>query len=215
MEENKKHLDDLTHIRSMMERSSRFLSLSGLSGVFAGIYAIIGAAIVYFDFQAGSLTYSEYVRSTAGAVDPYKKLMFLVVIALLVLVASLVTGYLFTSRKAKKQGLKVWDRSARHMMLNLFVPLFAGGALCAVMMIHGLLGMVAPLTLIFYGLGLYSCSKYSFVELKYLGLSEVILGIVAAYFYGKGLLFWTIGFGALHIIYGALMYFKYEKPKMA
>lgn len=213
MEENKKHLEDLTHIRSMMERSSRFLSLSGLSGVFAGIYAIIGAAIVYFDFRAGSLTYSDYVRSTAGGEDQSKKLVFLVAVAVLVLLASLVTGYLFTSRKAKKQGLKVWDKSARHMMYNLFIPLFAGGTLCIVMMVHGLLGMVAPLTLIFYGLGLYSCSKYSFVELKYLGISEVLLGIVAAYFYGKGLFFWTIGFGLLHIVYGALMYFKYEKPR--
>lgn len=212
MEENKKHLEDLTHIRSMMERSSRFLSLSGLSGVFAGIYAIIGAAIVYFDFKAGSITYSDYVRSTAGAEDPEKKLLFLVSIAVFVLVASLVTGFLFTSRKAKKQELKVWDKSAKRMMYNLFLPLFAGGILCIIMMYHGLLGMVAPLTLIFYGLGLYSCSKYSFVELKYLGISEVILGLASAYFYGKGLLFWTIGFGLLHIIYGAMMYFKYEKP---
>lgn len=212
MEENKKHLEDLTHIRSMMERSSRFLSLSGLSGVFAGIYAIIGAAIVYFDIPGG---YAEYIRSTAGEEDQGKKMVFLISIALLVLVASLVTGYLFTSRKAKRQGLKVWDKSARNMMLNLFVPLIAGGALCMVMMAHGLLGMVAPLTLIFYGLGLYSSSKYSFVELKYLGISEIILGIASAYFYGKGLFFWAIGFGLLHIIYGAMMYFKYEKPNKA
>jgi hypothetical protein len=213
MEENKKHLDDLTHIRSMMERSSRFLSLSGLSGVFAGVYAIIGAAIVYFDINVG---YAEYIRSTAGGgEDQNKKLLFLVSIATLVLVASLLTGYLFTSRKAKKKGLKVWDKSAKHMMMNLFVPLLAGGVLCMVMMAHGLLGMVAPLTLIFYGLGLYSCSKYSFAELKYLGISEIILGLASAYFYGKGLLFWTIGFGVLHILYGALMYFKYERPGTA
>lgn len=208
MEENNKHLEDLTHIRSMMERSSQFLSLSGLSGVFAGIYAIIGAAIVYLDIPGG---YAEYIRSTSGGEDQNKKFLFLVAIAVLVLIASLVTGYLFTSKKAKKQGLKVWDKSAKNMMMNLFVPLVTGGALCVVMMAHGWIGMVAPLTLVFYGLGLYSCSKYSFVELKYLGFSEIILGVVAAYFYGKGLLFWTIGFGVLHIIYGAMMYFKYEK----
>lgn len=213
MEENKKHLDDLVHIRSMMERSSRFLSLSGLSGVFAGIYAIIGAAIVYFDFKAGSLTYSDYVRSTAGGENQDKKLMFLIAIALLVLLSSLITGYLFTSRKAKKQGLKIWDSSAKRMMMNLFFPLFAGGVFSLVMIHHGLFGMVAPITLIFYGLGLYGSSKYSFVELKYLGISEVLLGLASAYFYGKGLLFWTIGFGLLHIVYGAWMYFKYEKPQ--
>lgn len=208
MEENKKHLDDLVHIRSMMERSSRFLSLSGLSGVFAGIYAIIGAAVVYYDIPGG---YAQYVRSVGhGGEDQAKKLVFLVGIGVLVLLASLITGYLFTSRKAKKQGLKIWDKSARNMMLSLFVPLITGGVLCIIMIAHHLLGMVAPLTLLFYGLGLYSSSKYSFVELKYLGLCEIGLGLLATYFYGKGLLFWTIGFGVLHIFYGALMYFKYE-----
>lgn len=215
MEENKKHLEDLTHIRSMMERSSRFLSLSGLSGVFAGIYAIIGAAIVYFDFKAGSLSYFDYVRSASGSEDLGKKLLFLVSIAVLVLVASLVTGYLFTSRKAKKQGLKIWDKSAKNMMLNLFTPLVTGGVLCIILMEHGQFRFVAPLTLLFYGLGLYNASKYSFPELRYLGVSEILLGLVAAYFYGRGLLFWTIGFGVFHIFYGALMYFKYEKPRKA
>lgn len=208
MEENKKHLEDLTHIRSMMERSSRFLSLSGLSGVFAGIYAIAGAAIVYFDIKVG---YTQYIRNASGGEDQNKKLFFLVGIAILVLVASLVTGYLFTSRKARKQGLKIWDKSAKQMMYSLFVPLVTGGVLCLILMAHGQFKFVAPLTLLFYGLGLYNASKYSFAELRYLGLLEVLLGLIGTYFYGKGLLFWVIGFGALHIIYGMLMYFKYER----
>lgn len=213
MEENKKHLDDLVHIRSMMERSSRFLSLSGLSGIFAGIYALLGAAVIYFDIPVG-VNYGGYIRSiSAPGEDQTKKMMFLVGVGLIVLLASLTTGYLFTSRKAKKQGLKIWDKSAKNMMLNLFVPLITGGILCLIMIAHKSLGMVAPLTLLFYGLGLYSASKYSFIELKYLGLSEIVLGLLATYFYGKGLLFWSIGFGGLHIIYGAVMYFKYEAKK--
>ena len=36
-------LEELQHIKRMMERSSRFISLSGLSGIAAGICAIAGA----------------------------------------------------------------------------------------------------------------------------------------------------------------------------
>jgi len=208
MEDTKKHLDDLTQIRTMMERSSRFLSLSGLSGVFAGIYAIIGASIVYF-----SDAYSNFITGRYREIDQLNKLIFLVAIALFVLLASLVTGYLFTARKAKKQGLKIWDKSAKQMMVSLFVPLITGGLICLMMLNMGRFGLVAPFTLIFYGLGLFNASKFSFVELKYLGLSEIILGLVAIADYGYGLLYWAIGFGVLHIFYGTLMYIKYEKDK--
>lgn len=208
MEDTKKHLDDLSQIRNMMERSSRFLSLSGLSGVFAGIYAIIGAGIVYF-----SNTYSQFIHGRYTDDNHLNKLVFLVAVATFVLLASLVTGYLFTSRKAKKQGLKIWDKSAKMMISSLFVPLITGGLICLMMLNMGRFGLVAPFTLIFYGLGLFNASKFSFIELKYLGLSEVILGLIAIADYGHGLLYWSIGFGLLHIIYGALMYFKYEKEK--
>lgn len=211
MIDNKKHLDDLTHIRSLMERSSRFLSLSGLSGVFAGIYALIGAAIVYFDFKAGSLSYAKYVRSMGEEEQPTAKIYFLVGIALMVLAASLITGFIFTSRKAKKQNLKIWDNSAKLMMSNLAVPLITGGILGIIFIKHGLFGFVAPITLLFYGLGLFSASKYSFVELRYLGLCEILLGLIGCLYIGYGLLLWTVGFGLLHIFYGAWMYYKYEK----
>ena len=211
MVDNKKHLDDLTHIRSLMERSSRFLSLSGLSGVFAGIYALIGAAVVYFDFKAGSISYAKYVRSMGDAEQPTAKIYFLVGIAIMVLAASLISGFIFTSRKAKKQNLKIWDNSAKLMMSNLAVPLITGGILGIIFIQNGLFGFVAPITLLFYGLGLFSASKYSFVELRYLGLCEILLGLIGCLYIGYGLLLWTIGFGLLHIFYGAWMYYKYER----
>jgi hypothetical protein len=211
MDENKKHLEDLTHIRSLMERSSRFLSLSGLSGVFAGIYALIGASIVYFDFKAGNVSYAQYVRSAVGEEQPTVRIYYLIGVAVLVLLASVVTGFAFTSRKAKKQNLKMWDGSAKLMMSNLLVPLVAGGILGIILLQSGDFKYVAPITLLFYGLGLYSASKYSFVELRYLGLCEILLGLVGCWFIGYGLLLWSVGFGVLHILYGGFMYFKYER----
>jgi hypothetical protein len=208
MDDNQKHLEDLYHIRNLMDRSSRFISLSGLSGVFAGIYAIIGAAVVYYDVTD---SYTRIVKFTSDSYNQDGKLIFLVSVAMIVLVASLVTGYLFTSRKAKKEGLKVWDKSSKQMLFSLMYPLVTGGILCVIMLKHGLFGFVAPMTLIFYGMGLLSASKHSFVELKYLGITEIVLGLLGVWFYGYGLLFWTIGFGVMHIFYGGLMYYKYER----
>ena len=54
--------EDLQAIREIMERSSKFLSLSGLSGIFAGVCALIGAAIAWFIIlNPGHVTYDEYM----------------------------------------------------------------------------------------------------------------------------------------------------------
>ena len=74
-------------------------------------------------------------------------------------------------------------------------------------------GLVAPATLIFYGLGLISVSKYSYDELELLGFVELFLGVVSSYFMGEGLLFWVIGFGLAHIIFGLYLYLKFDKSK--
>ena len=131
--------------------------------------------------------------------------------ALLVLGLSLGVGFFFTQRKAKKAGLKVWDKTAKLMLVNLFIPLLAGGAFCLIMLHHGVVPFVAPATLVFYGLALLNASKYTFNDIRYLGISEIVLGLIALYFIDYGLLFWAIGFGVLHIIYGTAMYFKYER----
>jgi hypothetical protein len=65
--------------------------------------------------------------------------------------------------------------------------------------------------LIFYGLALLNASKYTLKEIRYLGMSEICLGLIASAWVQFGIVFWGIGFGMLHIIYGTFMYFKYEK----
>lgn len=204
MAEQKEHLQTLTDIRSMMERSSRCISLSGLSGVFAGIFALIGAFMAYLKLYADCIVCS--MRE-----DYYGTLAYFVEVAAAVLVSSLLVGTLLTIRNSKRKGLKVWDSSAKRLLINLAIPLGAGGLFCLVLLYHGVLVMVAPATLIFYGLALINASKYTFNDIRYLGLCEIILGLLASCFIGYGLLFWAVGFGVLHIVYGAVMYFKYER----
>lgn len=215
MSDEKKYLDDLSQIRNMMEKSTRFLSLSGLSGVFVGVVALIGAAMAqyfYADF-IGAKGRSLYDGMSMSSDQVADLKMTLFSIAGGVLILALLGGYYFTSKKAKKQGQAIWTKTSRDLLINLGMPLLAGGIFCLAMIQYDVNAFVAPAMLIFYGLALFGSSKYTFDEIRWLGVSEIALGLIALFFLGHGLLFWTIGFGILHIIYGASMYFKYDLKK--
>lgn len=218
MEEQKEHLQALSDIRSMMERSSRFISLSGLSGVFAGVFALIGAAIGYSRICAYMKTEYEYdvYRQRSGGVlfhENYGLVAELFIIAMLVLAASLIVGILLTIRTSKKRGIRIWDTTAKRLLINLLIPLATGGLFCLLLVWHGEIWLVAPSTLIFYGLALLNASKYTLDDIRYLGICEIMLGLIAAYSMSYGLYFWAFGFGVLHIVYGGVMYFKYERAQ--
>ena len=197
--------DELVSIRSMMERSSKFISLSGLSGVLAGVYALVGAALTFYIIYGGSCYSPMFLGLETGS------LISLIIVAAAVLIASLITGYILTSRKAKKKGQPIWGNTSRGLLFNMAVPLLSGGVLILILLIRGCYGIVSPASLIFYGLALIGASNFTFKDVRYLGLCEIILGLIAACLPGYGLLFWAIGFGVLHIIYGSMMYFKYDR----
>ncbi|MDN5211161.1 hypothetical protein QQ020_03840 [Fulvivirgaceae bacterium BMA12] len=207
MENKTQYLEDISQIRSMMERSSRFISLSGLSGVFAGVYALAGAFLAHqiINNEIGINYQSKFLNLSSGRLEQ------LVIIALAVLGLAIGTGIILTTQKARKRGLKIWDKTAKLLTINLLIPLITGGILCLIFLHHGLVGVIAPSTLIFYGLSLINASKYTFTDIRYLGFAEIALGLISAYYVGFGLYFWALGFGILHILYGAIMYFKYER----
>ncbi len=208
--ENQKHLENLSEIRSIMERSSSFLSLSGLAGVFAGIAALIGAGFAYW------YAYIYNARNIVNKHIPYYELTdevfkVLIIDAIVVLVIALASGYYFTHRNAKKKGLKLWNATSKRMLSSLAIPLITGGIFSLIMIFQGTGYIVSAVTLIFYGLALVNASKYTLKEVKFLGIFEIILGLIASMFIGYGLFFWAFGFGILHIIYGILMFTRYEK----
>lgn len=214
MDNIKDPLSQIAEIRKMMAESGRFISLSGLSGVFAGFYALIGVAAFYFYMQKElSIGYSELAhRSPVDISINFYTFCFLD--AFLVLSASLITGVFFTTRNARKNNQKVWSSATQKLLINLAIPLVSGGIFCLSLIYHNLPAWAAPASLIFYGLALINASKYTLEDVKYLGLTELILGLLACWFIGFGLTFWAIGFGICHIIYGLFMYVKYEaKPK--
>ena len=201
MKTTENYLAEIKEIRKMMEESSRFLSLSGLSGILAGIYALAGA------FMAESIIYTNKLF---GWLLGGNILVDLLAIAAIILILSLLTVILLTLRRAKKAGTKIWNPGSRLMLLNLAIPLVAGGIVILIFVFKGFYEIAAPGMLIFYGLALINAAKFTRQEIFFMGLIQVSLGILAALFPSLGILFWAIGFGAIHIIYGTVMYFRYE-----
>ncbi|WP_300685253.1 hypothetical protein [Chryseobacterium sp.] len=204
--DSKNYHEDLSHIRSMMERSSRFISLSGLSGVCAGLAAIIGAVYVYFVFQREGISYFDGDRNILGPALVKE----LVLIGAIILVVAVLSGYIFTANKSKKKGLKIWDATTKRLLVTFAVPLVAGGFFCLGLLYHHLFVFIPSATLIFYGLALVSAERYTLPDVKYLGYLEIILGLFSLFFLGWGLVFWAVGFGILHIVYGLIMHKKYQ-----
>lgn len=204
MKKEQDYIQDIAEIRSMMERSSKFLSLSGWSGVLAGIYALVGAYVIYavFDFNPEDIVYEGIkVENVFG----------IIMTGIVVLILAVGTAILYSYKKAKTRNEKLWNNTSRHLVNHTAVPLFAGGLLVLALILKGYLGLIAPLTLIFYGIALYNAGKFTFTEIRLLGLTQIFLGLFSAYLIHYGLLFWAIGFGLMHIFYGIFIYSKYER----
>ena len=207
MKETKDYLDDISEIRIIMERSSNFISLSGLSGILVGIYALIGSYLAY------RIVYLE--RSILGFREFYVNekdtIIKLFAIAAVVLVAAISTGIYLTINKDKQKKVSFSDPGFKNLLINLLIPLVSGGFFILILVSRGYYGIVAPSFLIFYGLALVNGSKYTLRDIKYLGIIEIILGLICAFLPGYGLIFWATGFGIMLILYGSFMYIKYEK----
>lgn len=202
--------ETLTEIRHLMERSSRFISLSGLSGILAGVYALLGALAAWYYVNFLFPAKGRGAIESSGLADP-DLLTFLLLDAVLVLILAVGTGIFLTTRKAKKDGSSLLDAAAKKLIINLSIPLVTGGLFCLALIYRGDTFYLAPAMLIFYGLALVHASKYTRDDVRSLGMSEILLGLISLTVDDYGLLFWALGFGVLHVVYGTYMYFKYEK----
>lgn len=197
-----KYLQDISEIKKMMNKSSQFISLSGLAGILAGVYALIGAFVAN---QLVNNHESYYITLES------RTFQLIVLTAFLVLASSVLTAILLTFAKAKKEGEKVWNATSKRMIVNFLIPLATGGIFALILLRNEIYGLIAPVTLIFYGLACVNASKYTYRDVRYLGITVTILGLLATEFSGYALQFWALGFGVCHILYGSMMYFKYDR----
>jgi hypothetical protein len=205
------NIEDLKHIRKMMERSTKFLSLSGFSGIAAGVIALVGAAVAYFVvFRQGAVKYDEHLRALGNASTLHIRLQ-MAALAGSVLVCAVGAAWYFSLRKAKRAGIRLWSATARRTLYHFLIPLISGGIFCIALIANNNVHLLGSAMLIFYGLALINSGKFTVEEVHYLGLSEIALGIMAGFFLNYGLLFWALGFGVMHIVYGIRMYYKYDR----
>lgn len=216
MSEHQQSLQELQHIKKMMERSSRFISLSGLSGIAAGVCALIGAWLAYgYVIGAKDLLIDHELGLRQIANNDYNIILntWLFWIAASTFVAAMSSAFIFTWIKSKKQGIPLWGNSAMRLLINVSIPLIAGGIFLFKLIHFGTFGLIAQGCLIFYGLALINAGKYTLGEVRWLGSCELLLGIISLGFVGYGIYFWAIGFGILHIVYGVYMWYKYEREE--
>ena len=209
MSEQQQSLEAIRDIKKMMERSSRFISLSGLSGVSAGIFALIGA---WFANKTINEYYGRYEgRGGYDAADFRQLVWSLLVLAMAVLAGALLSALFFTWRKARRNNLPIWDHTSRKLLINLFIPIIVGGVFVFGLLHYNDWRFIAPACLVFYGLALVNASKYTLSEIRYVGMIEIVLGLVNMWWIGYGLHFWAVGFGIVHIVYGMLMWWKNDR----
>jgi len=201
MTQDRDYIRDIAEIRSMMERSSKFLSLSGWAGILAGLYALAGVWVAksFYDFHPDDLFYSsEYLFEIS-------------LVALTVLILALVTAIFFSKIYAQKRGESIWNSTSKRLLAGMAVSLLTGAALVLLLVSNGLIGLAAPITLIFYGMALFIAGHYTIVEVRVMGVVQILLGLLNILLINLGLLFWALGFGLVHIVYGIYVKFRYER----
>ena len=204
MKEEQDYIRDIAQIRAIMERSSKFLSLAGWAGIMAGLYALAGAYIAYeiLDFNPDRLIYDLPQPSS---------LQKIIGLAIIILFLAIGTAIILSYNKANKRGEKLWNAIVKRLVINMAVPLIVGGLLILILISKGLIGLIAPFTLLFYGLALYNAGQFTYELIKSLGLIQISLGLLSAYYIEYGLLCWALGFGVAHILYGIYMHYRYER----
>lgn len=217
---NTNPLEDLKEIRKMMEGSSKFLSLSGLSGIFAGLTALTGTYLAWMKIDHFEKMYISNLAAGTLMRAELKLLRELFILALVVLILALSVGFLFTWLKARKHKQKLITPLSFRLLFSLMLPLGFGGGFVLIAIHHGMIGLVVPATLTFYGLALLNASKYVHDDIKLLAVCQMILGLLSFYtleynYDGaiRMLFYWALGFGLLHILYGAIIYFRYDYKK--
>lgn len=198
-------IDTLQDIKKMMEKSSRFISLSGWSGIAAGIFGIAGAII------AQQILSRDNTQTTASP-DSWATLeRSLILLAIVVFVCAFVSAFLFTYFRSRRDEIAIWGTTARRLIWNTLFPMLVGGVVILQLIANRNYSLIVPAMLIFYGLGLVNGSKYTLGEIRYMGYLQVLLGLLSLWTPSAHLLLWGLGFGVLHIIYGIGMWWRYDR----
>lgn len=206
MENHEEQLAAIQEMRDMMDQASRFKSISGLSGILAGILSIV---CVYFAYLITGISPFESEAVEQMWHSSHQILLMSLISSLFAVCVGI--GLFMAMRNARESGRRAWDNAAKRLTYSLAIPVLTGGIFAILLMQVGLVSLTAPISLLFYGLGLVSASKYTLDAVRSVGLFFIFLGLLATAFLAYGLLIWALGFGLVHILYGFILYIRYER----
>ena len=199
--ENKEVINTLNDIKEMMERSSKFKAVSGLSIVIVGVLASLATAYIHFVLGNYKINTPSKLRTT-------------VIVAIALLVVAFLTVFVMAFFKAKRHHLRfALDQNMKKLLVNFMIPLLAGGLFCFALLKLQHYGLTSSVMLIFYGMALINSGHFTYPALRYLGYAELALGLVDCFIANYALLTWFIGFGVFHIVFGIVFMLKYERSK--
>ena len=199
-------------IREMMSKSSRFQAISGWSIVVIGLYAAVASAMAAAVIGVGDwLPCCENLQRFAVLNTP-SRIRIAALIAIGLFALSLLTVFVAAIIKSKRNNLRfAFDKRMCQMLVDFFIPLIAGGLLSMALVQQGHYGLTSSIMLLFYGLALVNCSHYTYPALRWLGYSELLIGIIDCFTMSHALLFWFLGFSVMHILFGVIYVIMFER----
>ena len=203
--EMKNPSQELSEIKSMMERSKRFLSLSGIAGIPVGLTALAGIAAINFTIHQ---SWNVWLLPETLNLSTIQLIWLGVITALMFGIAAIIT-WILSHKKVPTQ--KLASPPSKKFLEALAIPIAFGTVACLLFAKNELYAYIPGLSLLMYGLGMIQAAQHSFQELKRLGLALAVLGLVAFLAPTYSLILWAMGFGGLHILYGIWMHQKYDR----
>ncbi|HVA00566.1 MAG TPA: hypothetical protein VMV34_02825 [Terriglobia bacterium] len=181
-------LDNLRFIRETMEGASSFTAVPGWGGMLMGVTALVAAFIASLQPNA-SLWLGVWVVEAA---------------------VSCLIGAVAMMQKARKADTPLLSQPGRRFALSLAPPLAAGALLTLVLFRAGSVAVLPGLWLLLYGAGVVTGGAFSVRVVPAMGVAFMVLGAAALFSPAAwGGLFMAAGFGGLHLIFGAIIAWRY------
>jgi hypothetical protein len=181
-------IDNLRYIRETMERAGSFTAVPGWGGVTMGITAVAAAVVAGWQISPNRWLATWLVE---GAV-------------------AITIGVIAMQQKARAAGLELWSAPARKFAFSFVPPMFAGAVLTFALWRAGLTHLIPGTWLLLYGTGVITGGAFSVRVVPIMGAGFLALGGAALLSPAVLSNFWLgLGFGGLHILFGAMIARKY------
>jgi hypothetical protein len=187
--------ENLRVIRQTMERSTKYSTLSGLSGVLIGLAAI-----------AGVLATNWLTGDAPPGASVYRHPSALALVWVSVLVMAVAIDFACNKRRAARVGKHVVSPLGAHIVLAALPAFLAGGVLTLFFYQHALLYYVWGVWMLSYGLAISAVGLFSVKPVLALGAAFVLAGAVTLLLpLPYHLYMMALTFGGFHIGYGVVM----------